>query len=115
MMELVQLEKRHEDFARRNSRVIVASMEGLEDAQRTQEKFPHLLVLADSGRGLSEAIGLIDYHAAPGGGDADTPTTIVVDRDGVVRWLFRPSEVISRLSPDDVLKAVDQSIPADVN
>ena len=114
MMELVQLERRNEDFVRRNTRVIVVSMEGLDDAQRTQEKFPRLVVLSDSKRGLSEALGLIDFHAAPDGSDVDAPTTIIVDRDGVVRWLFRPSEVISRLSPDDVLKAVDQNIPADL-
>ena len=36
MIELGELERRHEDFARRNARVIVVSMEGLDDAKRTQ-------------------------------------------------------------------------------
>ena len=85
MLELVQLERRHEEFARRDTRVIAISMEGLEDAKKTQEQFPHLLVLADEERGLSEAAGLIHAQARPDGGDADTPTTIVVDRQGTVR------------------------------
>src|SRR5262245_4267125 len=103
MLELVQLERRHEDLARHNTRVIVVSVEGSDDAQKTQADFPHLLVLSDEGRSLSEAAGLIHPHAAPDGGDADTPPTILVDRKGTVRWLYRPGEVITRLSPDEVL------------
>ena len=107
MTELVQLERRHEDFPKRNARVIVVSVEGHDDAQKTQADFPHLTVLSDEGRGLSEAAGLIHPHAAPDGGDADVPTTILVDRRGVVRWLYRSPSVIERLSPDEVLRAID--------
>ena len=49
MIELGQLERRHEDFARQNARVIVVSMEGAEDAKKTQADFPHLVVLALAG------------------------------------------------------------------
>jgi alkyl hydroperoxide reductase subunit AhpC len=108
MIELGQLERRHEDFTRRNTRVIVASLEGPEDAAQTQADFPHLLVLADQNRGLSNAADLIHAHANPEGGDADAPTTILVDRHGTVRWLYRSPQVIARLSPDDVLQAIDQ-------
>ena len=111
MIELGQLERRHEDFARRDTRVLVVSVEGPDDARQTQADFPHLLVLADQGRGLSDAVGLIQSHAAPDGSDADAPTTIVVDRHGTVRWLFRPGAVITRLSPDEVLRAIDEHIP----
>lgn len=90
MIELRQLERRHEDFARRNTRVIAVSVEGTDDAAKTQNQFPHLTVLADPGLGLSEAAGLIHAHAGPAGEDIDTPTTILVDRDGTVRWLYRP-------------------------
>jgi alkyl hydroperoxide reductase subunit AhpC len=112
MIELDKLERRHEDFARRHTRVIVASLEGPDDATQTQAEYPHLLVLADQGRGLSEAVGLIHPHAAPDGRDADAPTTILVDQHGTVRWLYRSPRVIARLSPDDVLQAIDQHLPA---
>ena len=108
MIELVELERRHEDFARRNARVIVASMDGLDDAKRSQSDLPHLLVLADQKRGLTDAAGVLHPHAAPDGGDADAPTTIIVDRAGTVRWLYRSPMVIARLSPDDVLRAIDE-------
>jgi alkyl hydroperoxide reductase subunit AhpC len=110
MIELGQLERRHEDFARRNTRVIAVSVEGTDDARQTQAQFPHLLVLADQGRGLSDAADLIHAHASPKGEDIDAPTTIVVDRKGVVRWVFRPYGVFTRLSPDDVLQAIDAHV-----
>ena len=112
MVELGQLERRQADFARRNARVIVSSVEGVDDARQTQADFPHLLVLADQGHGLSEAAELIHPHAAPDGKDADAPTTILVDRHGTVRWLYRSPRVIARLSPDDVLQAIDAHMPA---
>jgi alkyl hydroperoxide reductase subunit AhpC len=111
MIELVQLERRHNDFPKRNTRVLVVSVEGLDDARKTQADYPHLIVLTDQGGTLSQAAGLIHPHAAPDGGDADAPTTILVDRRGTVRWLYRSPEVIARLSPDDVLRAIDRNIP----
>ncbi len=110
MIELGQLERRHEDFGRRNTRIIVSSLEGLDDAAKTQAQFPHLLVLADQGRGLSEAAGVIHPHSGPDGNDTSAPTTIIVDRDGTVRGVYRAS-VIARLSPDEVLQAIDTRSP----
>jgi alkyl hydroperoxide reductase subunit AhpC len=110
MTELVQLERRHEEFPKRNARVIVVSVEGPDDARETQADFPHLTVLSDESRGLSEAAGLIHPHAGPDGGDTDVPTTILVDKRGTVRWLYRSPSVIARLSPDEVLQAIDQNL-----
>lgn len=110
MTELVQLEGRHDDFPKRNTRVVVISVEGLDDVQKTQKDFPHLTVLSDQARSLSDAAGLIHPHAAPDGSDVDVPTTILVDRQGTVRWLYRSPEVIARLSPDEVLRAIDEHI-----
>jgi peroxiredoxin len=111
MIELVQLERRHDEFPKRNGRVLVASVEGLGDAQKTQTDFPHLVVLADQAGTLSDAAGLIHPHAGPDGSDIDAPTTILVDRTGTVRWLYRSPAVNARPSPDDVLNAMDRNIP----
>ena len=111
MIELVQLERHHDDFEKRKTRVLVASMEALDDARKTQAQFPHLIVLADHSRALSEAAGLVHPHAAPDGRDADVPTTILLDKQGTVRWLYRSPRVIVRLSPEDVLREIDRRIP----
>jgi peroxiredoxin len=111
LIELGQLEKQHEEFDRRKTRVIAISLEGADKAAETQKENPHLLVLADQGRGLSEAAKVIHPQAAPDGSDAAMPTTILVDRQGVVHWIHRPSEIISRLSPQEVLQLIDQHMP----
>jgi alkyl hydroperoxide reductase subunit AhpC len=113
MIELGQLERRHEDFEKRNARVVVISMEDVADAAKTQAQFPNLFVLADAGRGLSEAIAIVHPHAAPDGRDVDMPTTILVDKKGTVRWVYRSPRVIARLSPDDLLQAVDQNLKSE--
>ena len=110
MIELGQLERRHEDFERANTRVIVSSVEGTDDAAETQAQFPHLLVLADQGRGLSEAADLIHPHSGPNGDDTDAPTTVIVDGKGIVRWFYRPHQVFTRLTPDEVLQALDRQL-----
>jgi alkyl hydroperoxide reductase subunit AhpC len=111
MIELGQLERRHADFARRGVRVLVASIESADDAERTQADFPHLHVLCDNDRVLSNAVGLIHQNSAPDGSDTSAPTTILIDREGVVRWLYRPPAAISRLSPDELLHAIDEVFP----
>jgi alkyl hydroperoxide reductase subunit AhpC len=108
MIELGQLERRHEDFDRRNVRIIVVSVDKTEEAAETQKQFPHLTVLADPGLGLTKAAGLLQPGEGPNGEDVDVPTTILVDREGTVRWLYGSPSVIVRLSPDEKLAAVDQ-------
>src|SRR5438128_10807117 len=97
-------------ISRSGTRVLVVSIEGLDNVRKTQADFPHLTVLSDEARGLSGAAGLIHPHAAPDGGDTDVPTTILVDRRGSVRWIYRSPSVLARLSPDEVLRAIDHYI-----
>ena len=109
MIELGQLEKAHSEFERRNVRVIVSSIEKVSDASQTQTQFPHLVVLSDATRNLSTAIKIMHAGSAADGGDTSAPTTLVVDGTGVVRWVHRPDNVIVRLSPEQVLAAVDKA------
>jgi peroxiredoxin len=86
------------------------SLEGREDAAKTQAQFPHLTAVADKDHHLIDAAGVLHPHANPEGGDAAAPTTILIDRGGVVRWLFRPDRVVTRLSPNELLEAVDRHL-----
>jgi hypothetical protein len=40
---------------------------------------------------------------------ADAPTTILVDRRGIVRWIYRSPSVIARLLADELLQAIDRN------
>lgn len=111
MIELGQLEAAHPEFEKRQARVIAVSLEDVEAARQTQADFPHLTILADADRKLADALDVIHHNSAPGGGDTTAPTTLIVDRQGIVRWTFRPDRFLERLSPGDVLAALERSLP----
>jgi peroxiredoxin len=113
MIELGQLEAHWQEFEKRKVRVVVVSIEGQKLAQATQADFPHLIVVSDADRGLAEAVEVIHAQSAMDGSDTSAPTTLLVDGTGTVRWMFRPDNVLTRLSPGQVLAAIDKEMPTD--
>jgi peroxiredoxin len=109
MTELGQLEMHHDEFAKRRTRVVAVSVDDLDDSQKTQQDFPQLTVVADHDHKLSEAAAVL-YTEALLRKDVAAPTTILVDKKGVVRSLFRPTNVASRLSAREVLAMVDKEL-----
>jgi peroxiredoxin len=110
MTELVQLERQADEFSKRSVRVVAVSVDSLEDTSKTQADYPHLVLVSDERQGLSTAAGLIHPNAGPNGSDTDAPTTILVDRGGIVRWLYRSPNVLERLAPEQLLRAVDKHL-----
>ena len=110
MIELGELEKNHAEFEKRNVRVVVASLEDQEEANKTQQDFPHLVVVADSEGKLIKAAAVQHLGAGQKGEDIAAPTTFFIDKRGTVRSLFRPRQVVTRLSAKEVLKAVDEKL-----
>jgi alkyl hydroperoxide reductase subunit AhpC len=111
MIELGELEKRQEEFAKRHVRVVVVSNDSQAIAQKTQTDFPHLVVVADDRQSLAIAIGVLHPGMGPGGEDTNAPTTFLVDGSGNVRWWSR-NQIMVRLSPEEVLEAVDKNLTA---
>src|SRR5437762_11518604 len=103
MKELVQLEKHHQEFDSRNVRIVVVSNDDQPTSQITQADVPHLVVVSDAQQNLAKAIQVIHPGAGHDGGDTNAPTTFLVDGTGTVRWLFRPSSLMTRLSPEELL------------
>src|SRR6476659_8925795 len=110
MIELGQLEAHHDEFARRHTRVVAVSVDGLDDSRKTQQEFPHLTVVADHEHKLVDAAAVLHAGAGVHGEDVAVPTTILVDKRGVVRALYRPTSVASRLSAKEVLAMVDKNL-----
>jgi peroxiredoxin len=110
MVELGELAAHHADFERRNVQMVVASLEGPEDAQQIKNQWENFIVIADKDRGLASQAQVIHKRSGHGGGDTTAPTTILIDRHGIVRWLFRPDRFLERLSPEEVLEAVDKHL-----
>jgi peroxiredoxin len=112
MIELGQLEASWPEFEKRQVKVIVVSLEDRQEAKVTQADFPHLIVASDAERNLTEALSVLHPHSARDGGDTTAPTTLLVDGTGTVRWVFRPDRVLTRLSPSQVLAAIDKEMSA---
>jgi peroxiredoxin len=110
MRELGELDSRFAEFANRGVRIVAVSVDGQEDTARTQQRFPHLVVWGDPEHRLTNAVAALHEGKGPGHSDIAAPTTILLDKTGVVRWTFRPEHVIVRLTPDEVLAAVDEHL-----
>ena len=108
MVELGELEAAHAEFEKRNTQILVASLEDQETAKLTQADFPHLVILSDPERKLLQAFEVVHPKSGPDGGDTAAPTTFLIDGQGFVRWTYRSPSVFRRLSPQEVLAAVDE-------
>ena len=111
MIELGELEANWQEFDKRKVRVFVVSLEDQEKARATKAQFPHLTVVSDKDRKLTEAVAAIHPHSDLDGGDTAAPTTLLIDGKGTVRWTFRPDRVLTRLSPSRLLAEVDKEMP----
>jgi peroxiredoxin len=110
MTELGELEGQHRRFDEKHVRIFVVSNDDQPTAQKTQADFPHLAVVSDREQNVAKALQVIHKGAGHEREDTNAPTTFLVDGNGQVRWFFRPSHVIVRLSPDALLRAVDDHL-----
>ena len=62
--------------------------------------------LADPDLVVARRYGLVHARGGPEGQDMARPATVVLDKDGVVRWFSVSRNVQVRPDPDDVLGAV---------
>lgn len=77
----------------------------------TQKQFAHLTILCDEKRELARAAAVIGPHYSPvDGSETTAPTTILIDKTGQVRWLFRPDRYLERLSVEELLTQVDRQL-----
>ena len=78
--------------------------------ERSQELATRLRLdyrfVADRDLSLTRRYGLVHVRGGQHGEDVPTPTTVVLDRDGVVRWLWVSNNFQVRPDPDAVLDAV---------
>jgi len=110
--ELGQLNEHFANFASRGLRIVAVSVDNREDTDRMQQQFPQLILLADPERKMTDAFQAMHKGAGPGHSDVAAPTTVLLDKTGHVQWYFRPDRVIERLTPDQLLTAVQPHLSA---
>jgi peroxiredoxin len=78
--------------------------------ERSQELAERLRLgyrfVADRDLALTRRYGLVHARGGQHGEDVPVPMTVVLDRDGVVRWLWISHNFQVRPDPDAVLRAV---------
>ena len=107
MIELGELESHFQEFKKTRIpvEIVAISTDNREDAQKSQTQFPHLKVVADTNQRMCHALNVMH------GEDKAAPTTILVDGQGTVRWLFRPDRFLERLSTAQLQAAIDAHMP----
>jgi peroxiredoxin len=106
MTELRELQDKSGNIASAGGHVLVVSIEGLATAAETQRDFPTLAVASDERRELTTALNAINPRYAPDGQDCALPTVLLVDRQGIVRWIHRPSRFIVRPGSDELVARI---------
>jgi peroxiredoxin len=110
MVELGQLESRYSEFEKKNVQIVAVSLDNVQDTADMKKQFPHLIMISDAEENLSKAVAVLGPLKGHNGEETDSPTTILVDRNGQVRWVFRPDLVLERISPDKLLEAIDKNL-----
>jgi alkyl hydroperoxide reductase subunit AhpC len=77
----------------------------------TQADCPDVVVVSDRDQNVARAMQVIDAGAGPGGSDTNAPTTFLVDGDATIRAVLQKDRFIARLSPDELLAAIDVTWP----
>jgi peroxiredoxin len=87
--------------------IIALSPDANEQSQKLADGL-HLVCrfVADRDLAVARSWGLVHARGGPTGQDVPRPTTVVLDRDGVVRWFSISRNYQVRPDPADVLRAV---------
>ena len=126
MTELGELRKSYGAIRERGVELVAVSVDPPEVSERLRQRLGFdIRFLSDPGGLLLDSLGLrheggrppaFIAPAAPGapppGPDIFLPATFLVDGDGVVRWVYRPDTYRMRATPDEVVAAIDASLPA---
>jgi peroxiredoxin len=107
MGELQGLGAELSEAERAGVEIVAISPDPNEQSQKTAEGLRlGFRFLADRDLAVARRFGLIHAGGGPEGQDVPRPATVVVDRDGVVRWLSVSRNLQIRPDPSDVLRAV---------
>jgi len=109
MMELGEFTKHYREFQAANTEIVAISTDPLGEARWIKEKvgtpFP---VLSDAKRVVMELYGtkFLSTYQSPDGGPYNHATLILVDRNGIIRWIYRNADYRVRATVADDLEHI---------
>jgi peroxiredoxin len=107
MAELQGLGAQLSEAEKAGVEIVAISPDPNEQSQRVAEGLRlGYRFLADRDLAVARRYGLVHAGGGPGGQDVPRPATVVLDRDGIVRWFSVTRNVQVRPDPGDVLRVV---------
>ena len=107
MAELQGLGALLSDAERSGIAVVAVSPDANEQSQKLADDLRlGYRFVADRDLAVTRRWGLAQAHGGPDGQDVPRPTTVVLDRDGVVRWFSVSRNFQVRPDPGEVLRVV---------
>jgi peroxiredoxin len=107
MAELQGLGAQLSEAERAGVEIVAVSPDSNEQSQKVAEGLRlNYRFLADRDLTVARRYGLVHASGGPDGQDVPRPATIVVDRDGFVRWFSVSRNFQVRPDPGDVLRVV---------
>jgi peroxiredoxin len=107
MSELHGLGAELSEAERAGAEILAVSPDPSEESQRVAERLRlGYRLLADRDLAVTRRFGLVHAGAGLAGQDVPRPATVVLDRDGVVRWVAVSRNVQVRPDPEDVRRAL---------
>lgn len=108
-MELEQLQKYYDTIRSYGVQVYAVSIATPEINRTLRERVGAGYIFLSDPEGLVLDRLNIDHHTPnPSGMDIPIPTQILVDREGIVRWIYQPSNYRIRARPETVLAVLKE-------
>ena len=107
-MELGQLQKYYDTIRNYGVQIYAVSIASPEVNRTLRERVgAEYIFLSDPEGVVLDRLNIGHHTPNPSGMDIPIPTQILVDRDGIVRWIYQPSNYRIRARPETVLAALE--------
>ena len=113
MIELGEFEANKSEFEKRGVKIVAVSADRVQTTKATSEKFPFLKVISDPKLSLGRAFGFV-HEDSPRQVEHEilAPGMILLNREGLVLWMYRGENLNERLPTKEVLKQIDAHKPS---
>jgi peroxiredoxin len=107
-VELGQLQQYYDAIRKYGIQIYAVSVDSTEVNRALRERVgAGYTFLSDPDRTVLEQLNIRHHTPNPTGKDIAVPTQILVDKAGIVRWIYQPSNYRIRARPETILAVLD--------
>ena len=110
-MELEQLQKYYDDIRKHNVRVYAVSIDSPEINRALRERVgAGYTFLSDPDAVLLNQLNISHHTPNPSGKEIALPTQILVDKEGIVLWIYQPKNYRTRARAEEILEILERGL-----